>query len=533
MSTEYCSVHPTSEADPHHAATLWDDGDLRNHAKMAENVHRHGSLAAVELWHGGSHDRERRLARRADGSEQSSCVVRADAVSRTRQGGHPKPAPLARRGRATRATRRLRQSSTSTRTHGYLLEQFMSLGNVRTDEYGGSIENRVRIVRELIEETKEAVGDTCAIAVRYSADTGSPDGKPVIEDARARFELLAELPDLWDINIVDYSYEIGSSRFVKSGSLAPYVEWVKPLTTKPVVSVGRFTSPDLMVEQLHSGRLDLVGAARPSIADPFLPRKIDEGRIEDIRECIGVQHLFGRSPSRRSVAFVHRIRRPEKSGGEAGIRSGSSRSARSGASWSSARGPAGLEAACSLGKRGYAVTLAETRTELGGRVARESRLPGLAEWGRVRDWRIAQLAQLPSVEIFMGSELDAEQILEWGADRVALATGSEWRGQRRGSLARDPPSPGWESANIFTPDDVMEGQLPSGPVLLFDDDIYYMGSVVAEALRGADIDVTLVTPAGSVCSWAEGTEEVRRAQARLIELGVGIEVGDSARIARW
>ena len=99
--------------------------------------------------------------------------------------------------------------------------------------------------------------------------------------------MLAELPDLWDININDYYQEMGVSRFVKEGSLAEHMSFVKSVTTKPVVSVGRFTSPDTRASQVRRGIVDFIGAARPSIADPFLPRKIEDGRLDDIRECIG------------------------------------------------------------------------------------------------------------------------------------------------------------------------------------------------------------------------------------------------------
>ena len=146
----------------------------------------------------------------------------------------------------------------------------------------------MRLVRELIEETREAVGDRCAVAVRFSADDeGSSEDNPVTTEHREMLEMLAELPDLWDINIQDYSREMGVSRFIKEGSLEAYMSYVKSITTKPVVTVGRFTSPDTMVSQINRGIVDFIGAARPSIADPFLPKKIEEGRIDEIRECIG------------------------------------------------------------------------------------------------------------------------------------------------------------------------------------------------------------------------------------------------------
>jgi len=301
------------------------------------------------------------------------------------------------------------------------------------------------------------------------------------------------------------------------------VNWVKPLTTKPVVSVGRFTTPDTMVRLVRQGVLDMIGAARPSIADPFLPNKIKEGRIEDIRECIGCNICS--AGHRRGVPL--RCTQNPTMGEEWRQGWHPERIAAKGSDRSIlvvGAGPAGLEAARALGQRGYAVTLAEARTALGGRVTLESTLPGLSEWARVRDWRISQIDKFANVEVFLDSELDEEQILEFGADRVALATGAAWRknGLGRWHLA---PIPGCESANVLTPDEVMAGVAPNGPVVVFDDDHYYMGSVVAEKLRRAQREVTFVTPAGKVCEWAYTTDEQKRAQATLLALGVRLETG--------
>jgi len=522
VSTEYCSVHPSSEDDPMPAATLWDEEDVRSLALMAEKVHLQGALAAVELWHGG-HSTANLLSREEPVGVRSMPAWQDPAQCRALDKSDIRDLRRWHVDAALRAQRAGFDIIYVYATHGYLLSQFLSSDNDRSDEYGGSLENRARIVRELIAETKEAVGDRCAVAVRYSADVGGPDGQPDTDEPRELFSLLAELPDLWDINITDYTYEMGASRFVKEGSLESYVNWVKPLTSKPVVSVGRFTTPDTMVRQIRQGVMDLIGAARPSIADPFLPKKIDEGRIEDIRECIGCNIC---SAAHRRAVPLWCTQNPTmgnewRSGWHPEqIRDkGSDRTV-----LVIGAGPAGLEAARALGQRGYAVTLAEARTELGGRVARESALPGLSVWARVRDWRAGQLAKLSNVEIFLDSELDEEQILEFGADRVALATGADWRKTGIGRW-HVTPIEGWESANLLTPDDVMGGAIPRGPVLLFDDDHYYLGSVVAEKLRRDDLDVTLVTPAGRVSEWDYTTEEQRRAQATLLGLGVRIETG--------
>jgi dimethylamine/trimethylamine dehydrogenase len=238
--------------------------------------------------------------------------------------------------------------------------------------------------------------------------------------------MLAELPDLWDLAHGSWDYCSSTSRFAGEGCLEEYVKGIKTLTSKPVVAVGRFTSPDAMVRQVKSGILDLIGAARPSIADPFLPNKIAEGRLEDIRECIGCNMCVtgdmtgALSRCTQNPTFMEEWRkgwhpevmRPKESEGRVLV---------------VGAGPAGLSAARGLGLRGYEVALAEAGTELGGRVARECRLPGLSAWSRVRDYRVGQIQKMPNVHIYLDSNLSAGDVLEFGFDHVAVATGSAWR----------------------------------------------------------------------------------------------------------
>ena len=380
VCTEYCSIHPSSDDLPHPYASLWNQADIKAHALMTEKVHEFGALAGVELWAGG-----------AGGANLLTREVAPGVSSTPNLRGHP----YQTRAMDLKDIRNLRHwhKAAALRareagfdivyiyaTHVYLLAQFLSpLHNHRTDEYGGSLENRVRLVRELIEETKDAIGDSCAVAVRMAADDGTGTAEqPVSDERREIFEMLAELPDLWDVNISNYEHEMGVSRFVQEGSLEKTMHYVKSITSKPVVSVGRFTSPDTMVSQINRGIVDFIGAARPSIADPFLPRKIDEGRAEDIRECIGCNICYtGDSlgvPIRctQNPTMGEEWRRgwhPER------IQPKSS----DGTVLVIGAGPAGLEATRALGQRGYNVMLAEASTVLGGRINHECKLPGLAE----------------------------------------------------------------------------------------------------------------------------------------------------------
>ncbi|WP_292469721.1 FAD-dependent oxidoreductase [Mesorhizobium sp.] len=330
--------------------------------------------------------------------------------------------------------------------------------------------------------------------------------------------LLAELPDLWDVNVADWKNDSLPSRFGQEGFQEEYIRFVKKVTTKPVVGVGRFTSPDTMVRQIKSGVMDLIGAARPSIADPFLPYKIDNGLVDEIRECIGCNMCT----SGDTLATPMRCTQNPTMGEE--WRSG----------WHPMRidkrhanekvlvvgaGPAGLEATLALSNRGYDVTLSEAGEELGGRVLRESSLPSLREWRRVADHRAHMLASRAGVEIFTQSHLSVEDVLSVGCEHVAIATGSRWRDDLIGREHRTRPNID-PQCRIITPDDIMAGERPRGRVLIFDDDHYYMANVIAELLVAEGCAVTFVTPAADISTWSHNTLEHEHVKTRLLRSGV-------------
>ncbi|MDC1455635.1 FAD-dependent oxidoreductase [Amylibacter sp.] len=526
VNTEYCSIHPSSDDSPHPSASLWDKGDIKSHALMTEKVHAHGALAGVELVIGGS--QMANLATREVALAPSSLMNTSGNPLQTRamDKSDIKNVRMWHRNAALRAKEAGFDIVYVYATHGYLISQFLSpTTNKRIDEYGGSLGNRIRFMREIIEDTKEAVGDTMAVAVRFSAETNANksggDGNPIPGETEEILGLLGEFPDLWDININDYSLEMGLSRFTKEASLTPYVKGIKELTSKPVVTVGRFTSPDTMLAQIKGGIVDLIGAARPSIADPFLPKKIQEGKFEDIRECIGCNICYVGDGKGVPIRCTQNPTMSEE------WRSGwhpekINKKISDSSVLIIGAGPTGLEAAHALGKRGYKVMLTEASRELGGRVSTEAKLPGLSQWARVRDYRLQQIEKLPNVEVFRESRMTHDQIIEVGAEHIAIATGSEWRRDGFGCTHLNGIDGLSHSPNLFTPDDIMAGNLPDGPTIIYDDDNYYMGSVIAEKIKATGVPTTIVTPQDMVSSWGAYTTDRWRSQSNLMKLGVKI-----------
>ena len=524
VTTEQCDFHPTGDVQPFTETSMWDDGDLPYLAAMVDAVHEHGALAGIELVHNG---------------QDSGCLYSREVPIGPEHRPvtwhqHPIQARAMSRGDIRDYRRWHRKAVLRAREAGFDMvvvyaghdgtvpSHFLSRqSNQRSDEYGGSLENRLRLYRELIEETRDAIGDTMAVVARFAVDEMM--GKGGLEwggEGKEAIEMLAELPDMWDVNVSDWENDSMSSRFAPEGYQEEYISFVKSVTSKPVSAVGRYTSPDTMVSAIRRGLVDIIGAARPSIADPFLPAKIREGRPEDIRECIGCNvcaawnNLSAPSRCTQNPTMGEEWRKgwhPEK------IEPKESEST----ILIVGAGPAGLEAAHGLGKRGYQVTLAEARGEVGGRVTRESRLPKLNEWARVRDYRLGQIQRMSNVEIYLESEMDAERIEEFGADAVALATGALWRNDGVGRSIRFPVS----GCKALTPDDIMDGKRPDTPgsaVTVYDDDHYYMASVIAELLVSEGYRVTLATPGMCVASWTEYTLEQRHIEKRLLTAGVQI-----------
>ena len=532
VCVEYAPISPDSDDLPAISAEVWDERDARALGLAAEAIHAHGSLAGLELYHGG--------ASCPNGASRAVRLAPSQLTSGVQWGGLAKEmdaGDIARVQRDwVRAARHARDVGFDIvyvyGAHGYLMTQFLSaLTNRRTDGYGGSLANRGRFWLETLAAVREAVGGECAIATRIAVhgDSGVPgaEGLPGIDidDMLALVKMADDLVDLWDVTVGSWPEDSGTSRYYPEGHERPWAHRVREVTAKPVVAVGRYGSPDLMAEVIRSGAVDLIGSARQAIADPFLPRKIAEGRLDEIRECTGSNMCILREETFNHVGCVQNATAGEeyRRGWHPEFFPPAAHPGRPvlivGA------GPAGMECAVVLAKRGFtAVHLVEAEAEIGGRLRWTRRLPTLGDWGRIIDWRAVQLARLPGVEVITGRRLTAADVLEYGAETVVIATGSVWRGD--GAQPGYPgPMPGADPGfpHVLTPEQACAGQRPPGrQVVVYDTDGYYVAPGVAELLAADGYGVTVVTTFDVLSPVSDQTLEGDMLRAHLHRAGVSV-----------
>jgi dimethylamine/trimethylamine dehydrogenase len=541
VCTEYAPVSADSDESPYVSSRLWDEGDTRNLAFMCDEAHEHGALAGIELTHSGGHAHTRQS--RWPGVGPSQLASDYDPIY------VPKAMEKAdiRRVQADWAFAAKESRAAGFDIvyvyggHSYLPLQFLSpFYNKRTDEYGGSLENRARFWLETLEAVRDAIGDDCAVAVRTCVDALGPAGVE-LEEGLEFIRLADHLVDLWDVNvgsIAEWSKDSGASRFFPEGYQFEWTGRVREATAKPIVGVARLTNPDRMAEIVNSGAWDLIGAARPSIADPFLPAKVEEGLYGEIRECIGCNVCISKSESGHHLGCTQNATAGEE------YRRG----------WHPERfepaenadrdvlvvgaGPAGMECAIVLGKRGFRrVHLVEAEREVGGIMRWIPQLPGLGEWARVVNWRRIQLEKLRNVEVIAGMRLSAADTREYGAELVICATGARWAEDGLNGATHE-PIPGADSSlpHVLTPEQIMvEGKRPPGNrIVVWDAEGYFMAAGLAEKLSSEGHAVELATMLEQVAPYTDQTLEGPLLRQHLHDVGIaqrrgfllgGIEAG--------
>ncbi|MEQ8718259.1 MAG: NAD(P)-binding protein [Acidimicrobiales bacterium] len=533
VNTEYCSIHPESDDYPRNFARLWDDDDVANLSVMTAEVHRHGALAGVELWFGAAHagNYETRVPPRgvsqlnSDDFHNQSCYAMSVSEIHELQDFYVSAAR-----RAVSAGFDVINVYAG-HFHTITLQFLAQFYNKRTDDYGGSFENRVRFLEETLQKIRAEVGDACAVGSRFNIDSlRGDDGIEVHGDGLRVVEYLDDHVDFWDLHvgsITNWEDDSGPSRIHQENWTAPWVGHARSVSKKPIIAVGRFVSPDVMVDVITSGVADVIGCARPSIADPFLPLKIEEGRFDDICECIGcniciatVWGVGSRLKCTQNATVGEEFRRgwhPERFT----MASNAHRRV-----LVVGAGPAGLECARVLGERDMAgVHLVEAGPDVGGAMGWIPNLPGLGEWRRFVGWRESQITKLANVEIVTGCRLDVSGVLDYGAEIVVVATGSTWSRDGLNPVTHDPiPGVDASAPHVLTPEQVMvdDKPIPGEAVVVYDTDGYFIGPSLAERLAIAGHRVRLVSPHAEPGGFLHFTGEFGHVHRRLYELGAEI-----------
>jgi mycofactocin system FadH/OYE family oxidoreductase 2 len=398
-------------------------------------------------------------------------------------------------------------------SHSSLARQFMSpLSNYRGDEYGGSLENRLRFAREVIAAVRTAVGADYTVGVRLCADELIPGGLN-LDDAR---QIAALLEGDGQIDFINLSlatfynlYMVGGTMHLPLGYTEPLAAGVKEAVSLPVFATGRINDPALAERILADGHADMIGVVRGQIADPDFAAKARDGRTDEIRACIACnQGCYGRVGLNMTIGCVQnpavgeevleRADRPEPAlrkkrvlvvGG----------------------GPAGMWAAKTAALRGHDVTLYEKAGALGGQVNLAMKGAGRDEFGVIVRNERQQLERL-EVPVILEQEVTAEFVLAQDPDAVIVATGSRPKAH---------PVAGADGPRVYNVWQVLLGEADLGDRVLFlDGDGHHQGTATAELLADLGKTVHIVTPTLFVASELGPTQDLYLTRQRLLQKGV-------------
>ena len=495
MTFGSASVDPTTQAS-YGSVALWDERNEPALRRLADEVHRNGALCISQMTHMG----------RRGNSLVSGVPLRAP--SDLPEGSHLEvPVPLeideipAIVERFAAAARRLEQcgwdGAEVTSFGGHLIEQFFDPRvNTRTDAYGGSLENRTRFGREVLQAVRAAVSDDFIVGFRMALDqcvTGGLGPEEMIEIARSLTS--SATVDLISVSGGTGATPLGTAHFVPGDELPEGVfneraARFRQAVGVPVLVAGRIVEPEVAEAGLAAG-VDLVAMTRAIIADPDLPRKVATG--ERKRPCISLnQGCIGRlytglpmwcsvNPAIREPELARLV--PAADRGRIVVVGG---------------GVAGLEAARAAALRGHSVVVLERRPVLGGRARLAAERQGRERWRLYVDW-LHDEAVDAGVEIRLGSAADVAAVLAEQPDAVILATGSR---------LREVPPPA--QIPLLDVDTLLEYGLPAAGVsrvLVLDDEGQFLAPTAAEALVAAGCSVEIATTHTSVGILIDPTQQ--------------------------
>jgi hypothetical protein len=415
--------------------------------------------------------------------------------------------------------------------HGYLLHAFLSpLMNHRTDEWGGSVQNRARIVLEIARRIRERCGAALVVGAKLTADEfAGPQGITYAEtEATIRVLHASGLFDYFGLSAGNYG---GFHRLVVpaiaeiSGHTAEFGAIARRAVNfeVPVMVTGTIRTIERAAEIIAAGQADIVGMLRAHIADPDIVVKAKAGRIEEIRRCIGANQGCWRRLARDGIisCTVNPITGREAEWGTAANIAAPDRRR----VLVIGGGPAGMKLAETAARRGHEVTLVEREEELGGQVRFARRLPHRDSWGHLIEDLTRSLTRL-NVDVRVSTEMTAAGARGFGADAIVVATGSTW--ETTGRSVHVPATDRVvraDGAHVIDPISAISDPESCGRnVVIADDNGTYLPLGLAEQLASTGRDVTIVTPLAGVGSklGAELTAELGWAYPRIVRAGVKV-----------
>ena len=442
---EACSVSPEGVVSANQAR-IYDDVFIEGLSKIAAVMKSEGSVPAIQIHHGGRQTSIKVIKRKPLAPSPIPCpTIRGDVEPLTIDGIHEIVQKFGDAAeRATQAGFALIEIHGA---HGYLINQFLSkVSNIREDEYGGDTVGRSRFALEIIKEIRRRIGPKFPLSFKISAQEFVPGGLTVTESIEILKLLVKAGVDLVQVSAGnDITPEwICQPMFMKKACLAESAARVKKALNIPVMAVGRINDPMIANEVLSKDQADLVCIGRGLLADPEMPNKAREGRLDEIRICIAcntcmesifrrgrieclVNPMLGRE---KEMAFIP-TRKPRKIMVVGG-------------------GPGGLNVAWVAAKRGHDVHVFERRRSLGGQLLPGS-IPGHKH--ELRSLIKFQKKQLEKfgVQCHLNHEVKIKDIQAFNPDVVILATGS---------LPAIPPVEGINSNIALTYEDVLNGAPP-------------------------------------------------------------------------
>ncbi|KQW31527.1 N-methylproline demethylase [Rhizobium sp. Root274] len=371
--------------------------------------------------------------------------------------------------------------------YGHLMDSFWSPAtNRREDEFGGSLDNRMRFSNLVIDAVRKAVGPDFIVGIRMVADEDWDKGlsrDEGVEIAR-RFASGGKIDFLNIIRgHIEHDASLNDVIPIQGMAASPHLDFagdVRAATKFPVFHAARIADVATARHAIAEGKLDMVGMTRAHIADPHIVRKIIEGREDQIRPCVGATYCLDRIYEGGEALCIHNAATSR----EALIPHNLPKAATSRKAVVVGAGPAGLEAARVLAERGHRVEVLEASAKAGGQVNLMTRNPRRKEMVGIIDWRLAELERL-GVTIHYDTYAGADDVLAFEPDLVVIATGG---------IAQSPELEAGEDLVVSSWDILAGAVKPEGPVLLFDDNGGHQGMSAAEVIANAGVELEVVSP---------------------------------------